>query len=204
MKAGDIGTVWCGEINDHHIWHVPGVTGPFYQCAGCTASWPIPCPIPVGSIGYSGNHSPLMCSGQAKILLRTMCGILRHQFVATSGYNGQRCGACSLEVVDGTGVPDHPCGFSPLVWTAPAQPTPSAATPSWSLTGPTNSAYVTPAKTVSWRPVRQAYATPIDLGTPAYIVKTQRLCECGSHVSGAKDYGPGHSSWCPAREPDGT
>lgn len=189
MKAGDIGTIWCGTKAGHGLWWVH--TDGLYRCDKCQA----------GLTEYEIGLTLTPCQRFVSTAKTRVCPRHpAHSFQGTKAYSGVACLDCQLECVTGTGTPDNPHPFRPITYTPMANTSPTATPPAWSMTGPTHSAYVTPAKTVSWRPVGQTYATPIDMDTPAYIVKTQRLCECGSHVSGAKDYGPGHSSWCPARD----
>ena len=42
------------------------------------------------------------------------------------------------------------------------------------------------------------------VGTPrknVLVVDLNATCECGAKKTGAKDFKPGHSSWCPVRQP---
>jgi hypothetical protein len=69
-----------------------------------------------------------------------------------------------------------------------------------------NSSYVSPCTGFTPAVPVQAHATSFSLPQPIkYImvnlsVDPKTICECGAKKTGARDYAPGHSSWCPVAE----
>lgn len=172
MNPGDLGSVWCGVHKDHTIWYAPKLTSVGkYECDRCRQQW------------ATDSHVSQWATTCNLFLARMVVGhpLCNHAFRPGLSSNASECTKCGLECALGSGDPDsYPQPFVPF-----------GGRQLWSPTA------TSPARTAPPPPTAHPCLPGLSFES---VQPKKRLCECGSHVSGAKDYGPGHSQWCPAKE----